>query len=73
MNKKYWQAYYFKGDDHSQPPARTEVIEAPCYDEAVKIAAAHLESCKRVDVECPRWVSDEVRTVFPAELATQRH
>jgi hypothetical protein len=63
MDKKFWQAFYFKNDDPASPPERTEVIETECGDDAVKIASAHLERCQRVDLEGPRWERRDVRTV----------
>jgi hypothetical protein len=67
MSTKFWQAFYFRADDHSQPPERIEVIEAECDDDAAKIAAAHLGRCKRVDIESPRWEPGEIRTIVAVE------
>ena len=63
MDKKFWQAFYFKKNDPASPPERTELIEAECEEDAAKIAAAHLERCERADLEGPRWERSEVRTV----------
>ena len=67
MTNTVWQAFYFKGSDNAHAPARTELIEAKSEDEAAKIAASHMGSCKRVDITTPRWEEPHCRVILVDE------
>jgi hypothetical protein len=62
-----WLAYYYNGTETSAPPALTELIEAQCLDDAVKIAKTHMGMCKRVEIASPRWAEPESRVVLARE------
>ena len=55
MSHQIWHAFYYDRAADSAPPCRSEVIEADNEEAAARVAREHLQGCKRVSLEAPRW------------------
>jgi hypothetical protein len=67
MASTAFHAYYFTAEEASLPPVRTELIEATSEDEAASVARSHLGTCKRVDIEHPRWEPQHTLVILARE------
>lgn len=72
MAKHPWLAFFFDCVDESQPPVRTEVVEADSEDEAGKLATAHLDGCLRVAIARPVWIPPRAASMAREAASARR-
>ncbi len=72
MDHQIWHAFYFDRAGEHAAPCRSEVIEAPSEEAAVRVARAHLGECKRVSLEAASWMQARTRVIFAEDGERRR-